>query len=186
MRNRSNIKSSFTSCHFEFFLFQIFGSYIHPQPSGLGLMGGNVPNFPGHLDRGQAGHRRFRQIVYIRLDSPTMNENHWIKPGSKYTINEQCIIYGNHSIETIKRKITQSQGGMSESSPLRSGGWRDSQTGRLDLVKGSQRHSKLSKLKGGPQVRVNPDQMVLVMARRETGPCWQWPKALGGRVGKQQ
>jgi hypothetical protein len=49
---------------------------------------------------------------------------------------------------------------------------------RLDLKRGSQRHSKLSQLKGGYQARVYSDQMVLVMARQEAGPCERWPKTL--------
>jgi hypothetical protein len=46
---------------------------------------------------------------------------------------------------------------------------------RLDLEKGSQRLSKLSKLKVDHQARVS-DQIVLVIVRQEAGPRERWPK----------
>jgi hypothetical protein len=60
------------------------------------------------------------------------------------------------------------QGGPSGLSPLRSDGSHDGQAEMLDRVSGGQRH----------QAWVHPDQMVLVVVRREAGPIAQWPKAL--------
>jgi hypothetical protein len=51
------------------------------------------------------------------------------------------------------------QGGPSGSSPLRSDGSHDGQAEMLDRVSGGQRH----------QARVHPDQMILVVVRREAG-----------------
>ncbi len=53
---------------------------------------------------------------------------------------------------------------------------------RLVIVRGSQRHSKISLLKGGHKAQVNSDQMVLVMARWEAGPHKQWPKVIRGEL----
>ncbi len=50
--------------------------------------------------------------------------------------------------------------------------------GRLDLIRGGQRHSKLGSFKGGHQARVHSDQMVLMMAGWEAGPRERWPKML--------
>jgi hypothetical protein len=44
-------------------------------------------------------------------------------------MNAQCIIKVNHPEKILKGEIAQSQGGLSESNPLRSDGSRDSQTG---------------------------------------------------------
>jgi hypothetical protein len=49
-------------------------------------------------------------------------------------------------------------------------------------VRGSQRHSKLSWLKGGHQARVRLDQMVLVIARLKAAPHERWPKTLKGEL----
>jgi hypothetical protein len=43
--------------------------------------------------------------------------------------------------------------------------------GRLDLDSCRQKHSKLRQLKGDHQARVHSDQMVLMLVRREAGPC---------------
>jgi hypothetical protein len=58
----------------------------------------------------------------------------------KYTMNAQYTIYVNRPKKTLKRILPQVKGGLSESSPLRSG----QSEGRLDLMRGSQRHSELS------------------------------------------
>jgi hypothetical protein len=54
--------------------------------------------------------------------------------------------------------------------------------GRLDLVRGSQRLSKLSYLKGSHHAQIHSDQMVLVMARGEAGPRERWTKTLKGEL----
>jgi hypothetical protein len=38
------------------------------------------------------------------------------------------------------------------------------------------------RLFSGHQARVHSDQRVLVMARREAGPCERWPKTLKGKL----
>ncbi len=48
---------------------------------------------------------------------------------NRYTINAQCIIYVNRPKKTLKGEVAQSQGGPSESSPLRSDGSGGSQMG---------------------------------------------------------
>ncbi len=57
--------------------------------------------------------------------------------------------------------------------------------GRLDLMRGSQRHSELSQFKGGHQARVHSDQMFLMIARWEAGPRERWQKMFKGELEKQ-
>ncbi len=79
-------------------------------------------------------------------------------------------------------KYIANQAGLSRLSPLKSDVLGTVRDGRLDLMRGSQRHSNLNQLKVGHQAQVHSDQMVFVMARRKAGPHERWPQKLKGEL----
>ncbi len=90
------------------------------------------------------------------------------------------VMYNIHACpkKSLKGEFPKSQAGLSSSSPLSLNGFWDSQMRGWTFCEAAKGGSKLSYLKGGHQAWVHLDQMVLVMARREAGPCEKQPKTL--------
>jgi hypothetical protein len=98
------------------------------------------------------------------------------------------IQYNKHrlSLKKIKGKnCMKAKGGLSRLSPLRSGGSRNSQAGRLDRMSGGQRHAKTKPSSRGPS---GWSPLGSDGSRDGQARCWTVitvAKDAQGRVGKQ-
>jgi hypothetical protein len=103
----------------------------------------------------------------------------------EYTVNAQYTKYMNHPEKTLKEDFATSQGGTFriESTQIKCS-W-DSQTRAWTLWEATKGTQIWANSRGGCKARFHSDQMVLVMARQEAGPCERWTGDAQGRVGKK-